>query len=48
MTTEQILSTDGYLYCIYNEMYEYYGKHVYKLGETKDFKNRQVDIQHHM
>ena len=40
-TYVETIETEGYLYCMYNEMYEYYGEHVYKLGETKEFKNRQ-------
>lgn len=28
----------GYLYCIYNEVYNYYGRNTYKLGISKDIK----------
>lgn len=31
---------DGYLYCMYNEVYEIYGKNVYKLGCTNDLVKR--------
>jgi len=30
----------GYLYCLYNEMFNFYGKNVYKLGETNNIKKR--------
>lgn len=30
---------EGYLYCIYNEMYGYYGKNIYNIGITNDIKN---------
>jgi len=30
----------GRLYCIYNEMYDFYGEHVYKLGNSKDIECR--------
>ena len=32
-------STVGYLYCIYNKMYDIYGTNIYKLGNMKN-KNR--------
>ena len=32
-------STAGYLYCIYNKMYDIYGKNMFKLGNMKN-KNR--------
>lgn len=28
----------GYLYCLHNEMFNFYGKNVYKLGETADIE----------
>jgi hypothetical protein len=31
---------EGRLYCIYNEMYDLYGEHVYKLGNSKDIECR--------
>lgn len=31
---------DGYLYCLHNEVFDYYGKHMYKLGETHCIKKR--------
>ena len=30
----------GYIYCLYNEMFNYYGENVYKLGKTIDINNR--------
>ena len=30
----------GYIYCLYNEMFNFYGKNVYKLGETNNIKKR--------
>ncbi len=30
----------GYIYCMYNEMYEYFGKNVYKIGKAIDIDNR--------
>lgn len=30
----------GYIYCLYNEVYQHYGKDVYKLGMTKNIKKR--------
>ncbi len=30
----------GYLYCLYNEMFNYYGDNVYKLGETANIEKR--------
>ena len=29
--------TEGKLYCIYNEMYNYYGNNVYKLGKIEKY-----------
>jgi len=26
----------GYIYCVYNKIYNIYGKHVYKIGKTKN------------
>lgn len=31
----------GYLYCLSNETYEYYGTDIYKLGRTCNLKNRK-------
>lgn len=31
---------DGYIYCIHNDMYKYYGENVYKLGKTENMQNR--------
>jgi hypothetical protein len=31
---------DGYLYCISNPMYKYYGDNVYKLGRTSNVQKR--------
>ena len=33
-------SEKGYLYCIYNDAFKSMGDHVYKLGRTKNLKNR--------
>jgi len=30
----------GYLYCLYNEMFQFYGDNVYKLGNTNNLKTR--------
>lgn len=40
--TLSILSdaVEGYLYCMYNEVYIFYGNNVYKLGQTNDFDIR--------
>jgi len=32
--------TAGKLYCLYNEMYQFYGDNVYKLGNSKDIESR--------
>ena len=32
---------EGYLYCLHNEMYNYYGKNIYKLGCTKNITKRR-------
>lgn len=34
-------TTYGYLYCMHNDMYNYYGKNVYKLGCAKNIKIRE-------
>ncbi|ARF12627.1 hypothetical protein Klosneuvirus_10_6 [Klosneuvirus KNV1] len=31
----------GYLYCLYNEMFNYYGPNVYKIGCTVDYDKRK-------
>ena len=31
----------GYIYCIYNEIYEVYEETVYKLGNTQNIKDRE-------
>src|SRR5438876_6894136 len=30
----------GYIYCLYNEVYKYYGENVYKLGMSNDVQKR--------
>lgn len=30
----------GSIYCLYNEMYNYYGNNVYKIGKSGNIKNR--------
>src|SRR3989337_423313 len=30
----------GHLYCLHNEMFDYYGKNVYKLGTSNNVDNR--------
>lgn len=32
----------GYLYCLFNEMFKYYGDDIYKLGGTYDMKKRKT------
>ena len=32
----------GYLYCLWNEVYKYYGDNVYKLGMTNNLKKRTM------
>lgn len=39
MNNKQNNSYSGYLYCIYNKMYDVYGENIYKLGNMKN-KNR--------
>jgi len=34
------ISIEGKLYCLYNEVYKFYGENVYKLGNSKDIKSR--------
>ena len=29
-------STDGYIYIVYNEVYQHYGVNVFKIGKSKD------------
>ena len=31
----------GYIYIIYNEIYNYYGENIFKIGKTKDITQRQ-------
>ena len=33
-------NNEGYIYCIYNEIYQYCGENVYKFGMSKDVKQR--------
>lgn len=33
-------SKQGYIYVIYNPVYEFYGEHTYKIGRTKNIQNR--------
>ena len=33
-------STNGYIYIIYNEMYNFYGDNVYKIGKSYDIYKR--------
>lgn len=42
MDSDNKKSTEGYLYCIYNEVYDQYGEDVYKLGEANDIKQRLI------
>ena len=41
---EYVLSNNqtGYLYCIHNKVYEYYGKNVHKLGRSKNVEKRII------
>ena len=32
----------GYLYCLFNEMFKYYGNNFFKLGGTKDMDQRSI------
>lgn len=34
----------GYLYCIHNEMFEYYDKNCYKVGKSVNASNRVLDF----
>jgi hypothetical protein len=35
-----MVKTKGYIYIIKNDMYNYYGSNVYKIGKAKDIKSR--------
>jgi hypothetical protein len=36
----KIKNIPGYIYCLYNPMFNYYGNNVYKLGQTANIKTR--------
>ncbi len=38
MSTKE--TKEGYIYCLYNEVYNYYGDNVYKIGETNNIEKR--------
>jgi hypothetical protein len=40
MNSGQDISTIGYVYVIFNEMYKFYGDDVYKIGKSSNVKNR--------
>lgn len=39
---DQIYKKKGYLYCLFNEVYQFYGKNVFKLGCCTDIDKRMV------
>ena len=39
-SNDDIINKEGYIYIMYNEMFNYYGDDVYKIGKAKDIGKR--------
>ncbi len=40
VSIDEIVNKEGYIYIMYDEMFNYYGDDVYKIGKAKDIGKR--------